>query len=201
MGPQKTGNERISFNGTPSGYLLRDYWAWNSSDLLNNTLRGSFCEFIVSSALEIDLSGTTNSDWSPYDITFPYPWHDKDGKHDIIRIEVKSCAYLQSWEQKQLSNIVFSIRPTHSWDPHSGYSNEVMRQSDVYIFCLYTVKDRSQADPLKLEGWTFYIIPTQRLNEACKNQKTISLSALKSLGPAETKYPGLKEAVIRCMST
>ena len=44
------------------GHLLSDYWAWNSSDLLINTERGSFSEFIVSSALDLDLSGT-REDW------------------------------------------------------------------------------------------------------------------------------------------
>ena len=199
MGKLKTGDEHITFDDMPIGYLLRDYWAWNSSDLLNNTLRGSFCEFIVSSALEIDLSEATNADWGPYDVTFPYEWYNKDGKHDIVRIEVKSCAYLQAWEQKQLSNILFSIRPTRAWDSLGGYSDEVKRQSDAYVFCLYTVKNREEADPLKLEGWTFYIVSTQKINEACGPQKTISLSALKALGPIETDYLGIKEAIIQCI--
>lgn len=200
MGVQKSGSENISFEGSSVGYLLRDYWAWGFSDLLNNTLRGSFCEFIVSSALGIDLSGTTNADWAPYDITFPYSWHSGDRVHDIVRIEVKSCAYLQSWEQKRPSNIIFSIRPTHGWEPLTGYSSEARRQSDLYVFCLYTVKDRCLADPLKLEGWVFYIVPTRKLDEVCGGQKTLSFSALKALGPHKTNYRGIKKAVIQCIA-
>ena len=64
MGKQRTGDEHIEFDGMPIGHLLGDYWAWNSSDLLINTERGSFSEFIVSAALGLDLSGT-RVDWGP----------------------------------------------------------------------------------------------------------------------------------------
>ena len=71
MGKQRTGDEHIRFDGMPIGHLLGDYWAWNSSDLLVNTERGSFSEFIVSAALDLDLSGT-KVDWGPYDVSFPF---------------------------------------------------------------------------------------------------------------------------------
>ena len=70
MAKQRTGDELIVFDKMPIGYSLSDYWRWNASDLLNNTLRGSYCEFIVSSALDVDLSGV-NEDWTPYDISSP----------------------------------------------------------------------------------------------------------------------------------
>lgn len=195
MGKQRTGDEHIIFDGMPTGYLLSDYWAWNSSDLLNNTLRGSFCEFVVSSALGIDLSGT-NEDWGAYDVTFPYRWQTADGEErDIIRIEVKSCSYLQSWEQSKLSNILFSIRPTRAWSPTEGYADEVRRQSDVYVFCVYTVKDRSKADPIVLDGWDFYVLTTKQLDDICGPQKTISLPALLALDPIRADYSGIKAAV------
>ncbi len=120
---------------------------WNASDLLNNTLRGSYCEFVISSALGFDLSGV-NEDWGAYDINFPFRWNDDCVWRDEIRIEVKSCAYLQAWQQSKLSNILFSIRPTRAWDPITGYADEVKRQSDVYVFCHYTVTELSKADPL-----------------------------------------------------
>ncbi len=46
-----TGNEHFSSEGMPAGYLLTDFWAWQASDLLNNTLRGVLTEFIVAKAL------------------------------------------------------------------------------------------------------------------------------------------------------
>ena len=81
MGKQRTGDEHIVFDGMPIGHLLSDYWAWNSSDLLINTERGSFSEFIVSSALDLDLSGT-REDWGPYDVFFPFHWSEDGVEQD-----------------------------------------------------------------------------------------------------------------------
>ena len=152
MTKQCTGDELIVFDDMPIGKSLSDYWRWNASDLLNNTLRGSYCEFIVSAALGVDLSGT-NDDWTPYDISFPYNWVCNGESRDKVRIEVKSCAYLQAWRQGdgRLSSIQFSIRPTRAWDSISGYAEEVKRQSDVYVFCLYTETVRERANPLVLD--------------------------------------------------
>lgn len=177
MGKQRTGDEHIRFDGMPIGHLLGDYWAWNSSDLLVNTERGSFSEFIVSAALDLDLSGT-KVDWGPYDVSFPYHWVCGTEPRDEVRIEVKSAAYLQSWEQHKPSSISFSIRPARAWDPALGYYGELKRQSDLYVFCHYTQTEREKADPLVLDDWTFYILPTERLNQCCGDQKTIGLSSL-----------------------
>ena len=46
-----TGNEHLKFDGMPINRLLSDFWKWNSSDLLNNTMRGAFAEFIIATAL------------------------------------------------------------------------------------------------------------------------------------------------------
>lgn len=187
MQKQRTGDEHITFDGMPTGHILSDYWAWSSSDLLNNTLRGSFCEFIVSAALGVDLTGV-NEDWTPYDILVP-------GSPDV-RVEVKSSAYLQAWEQGKLSNIQFSIRPTRAWSPQAGFEDEVKRQSDVYVFCLYTVTDRAEADPLVLDGWAFYVVPTSRIDTLCGPQKTISFPSLLMLEPIKADYSGIKAAVL-----
>lgn len=187
MHRQLTGDEHIVFDGMPTGYLLRDYWAWNSSDLLNNTLRGSFCEFVVSASLGLDMTGV-NEDWTPYDILMP-------GDPDI-RIEVKSSAYLQAWENSKLSSIQFSIRPTRAWSPETGYDSKVVRQSDVYVFCVYTETDRVVADPLVLDGWTFFVVPTRRIDAICGMQKTISLPSLLMLEPIKADYSSIKAAVL-----
>lgn len=62
-----TGNEHFTYEGMPAGILLSDFWAWNSSDLLNNTLRGALAEFLVASAIGIDTS-EARQDWTPYDL-------------------------------------------------------------------------------------------------------------------------------------
>lgn len=62
-----TGDEHLKYDGMPINRLLSDFWKWNSSDLLNNTMRGAFAEFIIASALDIDLT-TPHIDWEDYDI-------------------------------------------------------------------------------------------------------------------------------------
>ena len=199
MGTLKTGDEHISFDGMPTGYLLSDFWRWSSSDLLDNTLRGSYCEFIVATALELDVA-VSHENWLPWDLPFPCQWQDIYGDiHNNIRIEVKSSAYLQSWNEDKLSNIIFSIRQTHAWDAEKGFYGEFKRQSDVYVFCLYDVKERSKADPLILDKWKFYIVPTWKLDEICGPQKTISLNSLLQLNPIRADYSGIQAAIVQCV--
>lgn len=178
-----TGNEHFTYEGMPAGILLSDFWAWNSSDLLNNTLRGALAEFLVASAIGIDTS-EARQDWTPYDLLSP------SGR----KIEVKCSAYLQSWNADRLSKIQFSIRPARSWDSENDFSDDVKRWSDLYVFCLYASKDRSET-PLQLEQWEFYLLPTSVLNIRCKDQKSISLSSLLSLSPTKATYEELREAV------
>lgn len=178
-----TGNEHFTYEGMPAGILLNDFWAWSSSDLLNNTLRGALAEFLVASAIGVDTS-EANQDWTSFDLLSP------SGK----KIEVKCSAYLQSWNTDRISKIQFSIRPTRSWDSEKSFSDEVKRWSDLYVFCLYASKDRNET-PLHLEQWEFYLLPTSVLDNQCKEQKSISLGSLLSLSPIKTTYENLREAV------
>ena len=95
-----------------------------------------------------------------------------------------------------ISSIQFSIRPTRAWSPQTGYADEVVRQSDVYVFCLYKETVRDRADPLVLDGWDFYVMPTARLNEACGAQKTISFPSLLKLNPVKADYSSIKAAIL-----
>lgn len=195
---QKTGNECISYGGMPTGFQLLDFWRWNASELLDNTLRGTYCEFIVSAALGLDMR-TTRENWTPWDITFPYIWECDGVRRSDIRVEVKSSAYIQPYEQSKLSKIIFTIRPTLAWAADTGYDHDAKRQSDVYVFGLYAEKDKSKADPLNLDGWEFYVLPTKKLDEMCGTQQTISLGSLEKLNPIKTAYTGIKDAVIACV--
>ena len=66
----------------------------------------------------------------------------------------------------------------------------------MYVFCLYTETVRERADPLVLDGWDFYIVPTHILDEQCGPQKTISLTMLKKLDPYLVQYDSLRDAVV-----
>lgn len=184
---RKSGDEPIKFRDRDTGLRLCDFWSWGFSDLLENTLRGSYAEFIVAAALGIDLSdGRVN--WEPWDLTF----------RDNIHVEVKSCSYLQTWEQKRPSAIRFSIRPAIRWSASDGYVGEQRRQSDVYVFCVFAEQDAGRADPMRLDSWEFYVLPTKVLDEHCGAQKTISLTSLLQLNPEQADFGELKTAVLLC---
>jgi hypothetical protein len=52
---QKSGNEHFVYNGNSIDKKLIDFWKWSSSDLISNTTRGIFAEFIIAMAMEVDL--------------------------------------------------------------------------------------------------------------------------------------------------
>lgn len=193
---RKSGDERITFRDEPVGYSVRDFWSWNCSDLLNNTLRGEYAEFIVATALKLNISNQ-RVNWEPWDLTYPLAWADAAGERQNVRIEVKSSAYCQSWQQRRLSKISFGIRPTRLQGEDGRYSEEMRRQSDVYVFCLFAEKDSGKADPLRLERWEFYVLPTGKLDESCGKQKTISLASLLRLNPLKVDYNGVETAVLQ----
>jgi hypothetical protein len=139
--------------------------------MVNNTTRGRFAEFIVTTALNIDLT-TPRDEWSVWDLTSP----------EGIKIEVKSAAYLQSWSQSGLSKISFSIRPARAWDGNSGeFAADPSRQADIYVFCLLKNQDKEILDPLKLDQWDFYVVPTPTLNNYLRSSTSITLNSLNRL--------------------
>lgn len=186
---RKTGDETFTYQDKDTGLHLRDFWSWAYSDLLDNTLRGSFSEFLVATALGINLS-EPRVNWEPWDLTLP------TGRNEL-HVEVKSGSYLQAWKQEHPSAVRFNIRPTIRWSESDGYAGEQRLQSDVYVFCVFTEKDPSRADPMKLESWDFYVLPTKVLDERCEGQKTISLSALLRLNPEKANFAELKPTVLR----
>lgn len=148
-----------------------DFWQWAYSDFLSNALRGVLAEYIVAQA-----AGCTHrprTEWDAYDLL----------TDDGIKIEVKSAAYLQSWEQQKPSAIRFSIGPKRGWDARTNvYASEATRAADLYVFCLFQEQGREKADPLNLEQWTFLVCPAALLDEHFPTQQSLGLAALERLG-------------------
>ena len=61
---QFTGDETISGSTT-----LLDYWRWAHSNLVDNTERGAFAEFLVHMA--VGAASKTRTNWDKYDILSP----------------------------------------------------------------------------------------------------------------------------------
>ena len=155
-------NPKIEISGT-GGKTILDYWSWAFSDIMGNTERGVFAEFLVATALGID--NVPRQNWLPYDLLY----------QNEIRIEIKSSAYIQNWKQEKLSNISYGIKKTRSWSPDTNKLADIaQRDSDIYVFCLYTEKEKANANLFDLDKWEFYILPTKTINEKLKEQKTIS---------------------------
>ena len=179
-----TGSERVHGCGVTDGPQIVDFWRWCCSDLVSNATRGIFAEFLVASAL--GLATGVRDEWGAYDL------RTEDG----ITVEVKSAAYLQTWEQLKLSTIRFGIRATSELgtaaNPQMG---EKRRQAKVYVFCLLKHTEMETVDPLNLDQWEFYVVPTRELEELCPNHMGLSLSRIKEIQCSPVDYGGLREAV------
>ncbi|MBQ7801789.1 MAG: hypothetical protein IJ375_05665 [Oscillospiraceae bacterium] len=190
--PVMSGNEQFRFQGKLLDETAKDFWAWAMSRLLADGPRGDLAEFIVNTALGID---TTNAKRG---------WGECDILYNGIRIEVKCSSLLQVWERKTPTKPVFSIAKTKNCDiqeTETGYRYigrddlPPERRSELYVFCLFANTDRATADPMDLDQWKFYIVPTQLINEKCADKKSISLSGLAKLGCAPAAYGELKSIV------
>lgn len=147
-------------------------------------MRGVLAEYLVAQAL--GAAAGARVEWDACDVRTP----------DGILVEVKSAAFVQSWHQKRLSSLSFSIHPSHAWDSASNVTlAEQRRTAHVYVFCVLAHRDKQTVDPLILNQWDFYVLPTSVLNKKCPRQKTISLSSLLRLNPAAVKYQELSDAV------
>ena len=143
-----------------------DFWRWAYSDLVGNAERGALAEFIVACALGIQDSERVS--WDKYDLL------TKEG----IAIEVKTSGYLQTWEQVNLSKLIFGISPTYGWDSKTNkYDEAKKRQSDIYVFCVHKHTEQETANPLLISQWDFYLMPTVTLNKkfGCQNQKNLPI--------------------------
>lgn len=120
------------------------------------------------------------------------------------RIEVKSAAYVQAWEPHPgtVPRISFSIAPAKIPDGTGDYRPDAERQrnSDLYVFAIYTA-DKKEQNIFDMSLWRFYVVKTSVLNEKCGEQKTLTLTKLKTLGSAEVSFDELcKEILDTCDS-
>ena len=186
-----TGKEKFIFEDKDLGKTMLDFWSWAYSDLIRNVNRGAFAEFVVREAMNTQCRNTPpRTDFrvsmDAYDLLSP----------DGIRVEVKSSAYIQSWESEHPARISFRIAPAKALDEFGNYSvnSKYARHSDVYVFGVWTAMSREQ-NILDLALWDFYVLSTKILDQKVPNQKTITFPSLLSLEPKKVDYFGLYEAI------
>jgi len=161
----RDGSNNLDFN-------LLSFWQWSSSDIVSNSTRGILAEYIVGKALECIKDDDIRDEWGAYDLI----------TQGGLRIEVKSAAYVQSWQQSRLSKISFKVPKTFGWDKETNkFDKEKKRQADVYVFALLSHKDKKTVNPLDISQWKFFVLPTKVLDERERSQHSITLLSLKKL--------------------
>lgn len=157
--PLKMRDPTAVFKGDPNGATVLDFWRWSGSDLLDNAQRGIVAEFLVAQAL--GAASEPRREWEAYDILYK----------DRYKIEVKSTAYVQAWEQDKAY--------------HGEYKIE-KRTADIYVLSLLHHKNKKYRrdtncppNPLDLDHWEFAVLHTNML----PNQKTIRPNPLRTYGP------------------
>ncbi len=184
---RKKGNEYFTAKGRALDFNVTEFWQWSVSDLLSNATRGILAEFIVAKSL--GLAEDVRTEWDAFDIIYKN-----------IKIEVKSSAYIQSWQQEKFSKIIFGIQPTYGLDGRTNeMSNVKRRQADVYVFCVLAHKDQKTINPLNLDQWEFYILTSRILDEKIPNQKTITLSSLLNLNPIKAEFGQIRTTIERLL--
>ncbi len=210
-----TGLEHLVNGNTVLPFHIAEFWQWAYSDMLRNTERGIFAEFIVKIALELGGLYTNNdirSNFEPYDLIGPNIKQNFSNKLELpnsntylpCRIEVKSAAYVQAWKPHPgtTPKISFSIAPAKVPNEIGDYRPDAPRQrnSDIYVFAIYIATKKEQ-NIFDMNLWKFYIIKTSVLNEKCGKQKTISLTRLKTLGSPELSFNELYQGILETCNT
>lgn len=172
------------------GFDLGEFWVWNGSDLVGNTLRGAVAEFLV--ARSLDIRTEVRDEWNAWDL------ETVTG----LRIEVKCSGYVQAWAQKRASTPSFGIARRAGWTRARGeFSKRRARWSDVFVFALHDHRDKPSTDPLDVAQWRFLLMPTRTLDERCGDQKTITPGALERHGGEWCAYAELRSNFDRIVGT
>lgn len=170
-----------------SGATLGDFWSWGYSDVLGNTTRGVFAEYLVASALGV--ADACRKEWDSVDI-----------EYRKLKIEVKSASEAKSWRQEKPSLLRFSIEKKRSWHAETNtHDAESKRSADCYVFC---VLENPGSDPrrniIDVSNWEFTVVPTSVLDERFGDQKTVSYDKIRRLGTV-SEWKDLRRTVCLCM--
>lgn len=172
------GSEKIGETGSRIG----DFWSWAFSDLRSNTERGVFAEFLVARAVGDD--SPLRETWANYDLTTP----------SGIRVEVKASGYLQSWQQKKLSEISFGRLMALAWDAVTGeLGAEPEVRADVFVFAIQTCRDPDAYEVLDIDQWEFRVMSADVIRE--NPLKSVGISFLDLHAPRRLRWNELRDAV------
>jgi hypothetical protein len=133
-----------------------------SRKLLDNTMRGYWCESMVAEALGPECK-TISAGWHAWDLQIG---GDSDTFPDRIRIQIKNSAKLQPWNinNGKISECQFDLklRKKHFYfDNHNpGIACEdIGFLCDLFILCLHDETNMEIVDHLDPMQWKFFLVP------------------------------------------
>jgi hypothetical protein len=133
-----------------------------SCKIMDNSLRGYWCEAMVAEALGPDCK-VASQGWHPWDLQFGPDTAQFPAR---VRIQVKNSARIQTWnvESGKLSNCQFDLkyskRPFYFERDFQGVPcEEYGFMCDVFVLCYHSVEDASEADQTDPDQWEFFIVP------------------------------------------
>ncbi|MFI9625262.1 hypothetical protein [Streptomyces sp. NPDC052042] len=173
------------FRGAGAGTVL-DFWRYAMPDLRTNTTRGLLAEFLVHRAVGAE---ERNAEWESFDVLAP----------DGLRIEVKTSAYLQAWEQRRLSQIRFTRLRGRVWTSEAEDAVEPTYNADVYVFALHIARTHAAYDPLDIGQWHFYV--ASRACVEATGQAGMGLASVQRLCGEPVGYDGLADRITACASS
>jgi len=178
------GENPFIIKGVPYEYTLLDFWSWAFSDILTNTMRGIIAEFIIATALNIDIKKPRDG-WLKFDLMYRN-----------FGIEVKSASYHQRWYQDKFSIISFNIQKRRAWDANTNKFETISRrQADIYVLTLLAEKDRDKVNPLNIDQWQFWVVEKSFFDNRKRSQHSITYnSLLKEIGEP-ISYSDIKIAI------
>lgn len=173
-----------------SGLTAEDFWIWAYSDMLENTVRNAFAEFLVGFVM-----GRLNRP-RPGQESVGFDYRDK-------QVTVKAASYTQNKPQRKKSKINFDIAVRKKEQALVSQSNRTgaRRPSDCYVFCLFVYdnfndKDAARNALLDTNHWVFYVVPTEQLDRMLPVHKTVGVGWLEdNCDGGATRYTDLKQRI------
>ncbi len=147
---------------------------WALGNLVWNTNRGIFAEWLVGEALEVIGEDEARDEWGECDLYYRG-----------IKIEVKASGRGQAWKQDGPSTPKFNIRPIkQTWDKRTNKWTDhrpPARVADIYVFCLHEPTSATDENVRIPASWRFWVVSKQTLDDELGLQKTVGLSTLNRL--------------------
>ena len=166
---------------------------WALGNLVWNTNRGIFAEWLVGQALEAIGEDDARDEWVEADLCYRG-----------IKIEVKTSGRGQAWKQDRPSTPQFGVRPLkQTWDKRTNeWTDHVppARVADIYVFCLHDAFPATDDDVRDPAYWKFWVVSKQTLDDQIGPRESIGLSRLRDLMPSgPVGWSEIKTEIDRCL--